>query len=428
MTSERRGDSGSDPGNAGRRHDQRGQHENDDGTVVAGHGGRAASPPPRPSDAPAHDDIPEVPALDAAGTRSGERPSGGTIPIGLVIANTYRIESLIAIGGMGEVYRAEHLFNNRLYALKMLKPEFARDERIIELFRREAGVLESIRNRTVVGYNGLLLDDQNRPFIVMEYVGGHALSDLIGEHVFTVEEVRLLRDRIAGALDEAHQRGIVHRDISPDNIVLQDGKLDQPRLIDFGIARQETAAYTLIGDSFAGKFRYASPEQLGQFGGKVDGRSDIFSLGLVLMTIAQGRLIDLGGSPAEVLEQRRHLPDLSGVPAPLRAELTAMLQPDPNDRPARATDLVGAQPPGPGADGKTRGRGGWMIAAAVVLLLAAAAGGAAWILTSGQAPPPAPPLAEAEHPTPGSASATANATAAAPAAEPDPDPADTPSP
>jgi hypothetical protein len=339
------------------------------------------------------------------------RPSGGTIPVGTIISHTYVIKSLVAAGGMGEVYRAEHLFNSRPYAIKKIRPEFASDADIVELFRREAGILESIENPVIVSYRGLLLDENQHPFIIMEYVDGPSLGDLIGEREFTVEEIRLMRDLLAKALDEVHQRGVVHRDISPDNILFQDGRIDQPRIIDFGIARQEAVA-TVIGGSFAGKYRYASPEQMGEYGGQVDGRSDIFSLGLVLATAAQGQLMDIGGSLSEILEMRRHVPDLSKVPQALRAELTWMLQPRPDDRPNRASDLVGAEirlgtessgqrrqrerdarsAAARGGQNKRRGRGGGGGAVVLVLLLVVllAGGGAGWWMWStGSLPEPA---------------------------------------
>jgi len=343
------------------------------------------------------------------------RPSGGTIPVGAVISHTYRIESLLAIGGMGEVYRAEHLFNQRIYALKMIKPEFASDDRIIALFRREAGILESIRNPVIVGYSGLVLDENNHPFIVMEYVDGPSLADLIGKRTFSVADVRLLRDKLASALDETHRRGIVHRDISPDNIVLQDGQIDQPRIIDFGIARQEAAATTLIGDGFAGKYRYASPEQLGAHGGRVDGRSDVYSLGLVLAAIARGKPLDMGTTPTEVLSKRATVPGLTGVPEEVWPDLTAMLHPDPADRPERAGDLIGMGEQGHGAAPDRRagdrtahgGRGGGrgkVIAITAGVLLLAGGGGAGYVAWQGgfgsELPPVTPPDAPMSDGTP----------------------------
>ncbi len=242
---------------------------------------------------------------------------------------------------MGEVYRVRNLVNGRDYALKVIRPEFAQDPDVIELFRREARALEKIRNEVIVGYGGLQRDEFNRPYIVMEYVEGPSLADLMGETRFTVDQVRTLRDKIAEALDAAHQMKIVHRDISPDNIVLQDGDWSRPRLIDFGIARDANRTATVIGKGFAGKFTYASPEQLGDHKGVVDGRSDIYSLGLVLAALMRGVPLDMGSNHVEYVEARRRIPDLDGVPEEFQAELRVMLQPDPDDRPARARDLVG---------------------------------------------------------------------------------------
>ncbi|KAA5605953.1 protein kinase [Roseospira marina] len=358
----------SDPGDDTPGGDTPGGERPDDATVFSSPG--VSRPPsrsePAPPDGPAaHEDsspeddsdvtrfAPAPPPEPPAAPDLETRPSGGTIPINAVISHTYRIESLLAMGGMGEVYRARHLFNQRLYALKMIKPEFASDDRIIALFRREAGILESIRNPVIVGYSGLVLDENTHPFIVMEYVDGPSLADLIGTRTFTLADIRMLRDTLASALDETHRAGVVHRDISPDNIVLQDGQIDQPRIIDFGIARQEAAATTIIGDGFAGKYRYASPEQLGAYGGQVDGRSDIYSLGLVLAAIARGEPLDMGQTPTEVLARRATVPDLAGVPEDLWPDLTVMLEPDPADRPVEARSLIG-HGVGAGGDGSAR--------------------------------------------------------------------------
>ncbi len=271
----------------------------------------------------------------------GGGPSHTTFPPGSLIGHTYRIEALLARGGMGEVYRARHAELNTDHALKIILPELANNQRIVDLFRREASVLRTIRHDAVVAYDGVSRDENGRLYLVMEFVDGPSLSKLMGNRTFTAEEVRQLRDRLADGLAVAHDKGVIHRDISPDNVILPGGDVEKAKIIDFGISKMaDPEAKTIVGDDFAGKFSYVSPEQLGMFGGKVDGRSDIYSLGLVLAAAAQGEPLDMGLSPISVIEARRAVPDLSRVPAAVRADLAAMLQPDPAKRPQSMHELA----------------------------------------------------------------------------------------
>ena len=268
-------------------------------------------------------------------------PSHTTFPPGSLIGHTYRIEALLARGGMGEVYRARHVELNTEHALKIILPELANNQRIVDLFRREASVLRTIRHDAVVAYDGVSRDENGRLYLVMEFVDGPSLSKLMGNRTFTAEEVRQLRDRLADGLAVAHEKGVIHRDISPDNVILPGGDVDKAKIIDFGISKMaDPEQKTIVGDDFAGKFSYVSPEQLGMFDGKVDGRSDIYSLGLVLVAAAQGEALDMGQSPISVIEARRAVPDLSRVPAAVRADLAAMLQPDPAKRPQSMREMI----------------------------------------------------------------------------------------
>ena len=161
----------------------------------------------------------------------------------------------------------------------------------------------------------------------------------------SVEAVDLLRRRGAAGLQAAHDRGIVHRDISPDNIILPGGDVGRAKIIDFGIARAATlGGGTIIGGGFAGKYNYVSPEQLGLFGGDVTNRSDIYSFGLVLAGALFGQPIEMGGSQADTIDKRRTVPDLSGVDERLRPLIAAMLQPDPAHRPGSMAEVAAWTP------------------------------------------------------------------------------------
>ncbi|MBV8654143.1 MAG: serine/threonine protein kinase, partial [Alphaproteobacteria bacterium] len=260
---------------------------------------------------------------------------------GDILGHTYEIEALLARGGMGEVYRARHIELGSIHAIKVILPDLTSDPRMVAMFKEEAKKLRKVRDDAIVAYEGLFRDEFGRRYLVMEYVDGVSLAKLIKERPLTPDEVRRLRDRCALGLAAAHDKGIYHRDISPDNIILVEGKTEFAKIIDFGIAKSaDPGDRTVIGHDFAGKYSYVSPEQLGAYGGQVDGRSDIYSLGLVLVAAAQGRALDMGNSPISVIEKRQRVPDLSAVPAELRDELAPLLQPDPKDRPQSMRDLA----------------------------------------------------------------------------------------
>src|SRR5499427_1121873 len=268
------------------------------------------------------------PAAGASGV------TGSAIAPGSLLGHTYRIEALLARGGMGEVYRARHAELNTEHAVKIILPELAGNQRIVDLFRREASVLRTIRHDAIVAYDGVFRDENARLYLVMEFVDGPSLSKVMKQGGLRPAQVRELRDRLADGLAAAHEKGVIHRDLSPDNVILPGGELAKAKIIDFGISKMaDPEAKTIVGDDFAGKYSYVSPEQVGLYGGKVDPRSDIYSLGLVLAAAAGGAALDMGASPISVVEARRAVPKLDRVPAELRPELTAMLQPDPADRP-----------------------------------------------------------------------------------------------
>ena len=267
----------------------------------------------------------------------------GSMPPGSLLSHTYEIEAFVARGGMGEVYRAHHVELGTNHAIKIIVPELAKNQKILDLFRREAAVLRNIRHQAIVGYDGVFRDEAGRVYLVMEFVDGPSLAQILAERALTVDEVRRLRDRLASGLADAHDQGIIHRDLSPDNIILPGGDIDKAKIIDFGIAKiEDPDVGTIVGGDFAGRYAYASPEQFGMFGGKVGARSDIYSLGLVLATAASGIALDMGKTLMTVIRSREELPDLSSIPSELVPELTALLQPDPEDRPANMNAILAA--------------------------------------------------------------------------------------
>jgi len=269
------------------------------------------------------------------------------IAAGTRLNGIYEIERLIAVGGMGEVYKGRAIQTGDAVAIKMIRPDMAQNENALALFRKEASALHNLYNEAIVRYYVFTIDPVTQsPYLAMEFVDGQPLSDRIKQGPLSLEEVDVLRRRIATGLHAAHLLGIVHRDVSPDNIILPGGQVARAKIIDFGIARStQLGEGTVIGSGFAGKYNYVSPEQLGLGGGEVTGQSDIYSLGLVLTEALAGRPIDMGGTQVQILEKRRRVPDLTAVDARFRPLLTKMLAPDPAQRPADMASVAAWEAP-----------------------------------------------------------------------------------
>lgn len=269
-------------------------------------------------------------------------PGLANTAVGTQLSGIYELDERIASGGMGEVYRGHNIQTGDHVAIKIVLPEFARDQTILSLFRKEASILNHLSHDAVVRYHVFTIDPGiARPYLAMEFVDGESLFDVMRRGAMRTEDVRKLCHRLASGLSAVHQAGAIHRDLSPDNIILPGGRVDRAKIIDFGIARSATVGgETLIGGKFAGKYSYVSPEQLGLFGGDVSEQSDIYSLGLVLAAALRGKPIDMGGSQFEIVEKRRTVPDLSDIDADFRDIVEAMLQPDPRDRPASMADIA----------------------------------------------------------------------------------------
>lgn len=263
-------------------------------------------------------------------------PGASSVPAGTRLNGIYEVDRLIAQGGMGEVYEGHSVEIGDRVAIKVVLPEFAADQLIVELFRKEARVLHLLHHDAIVRYHMFATDERlGRSYLAMEYVDGQSLAVRLRSGPLSLEETIVLKNRLADGLQLAHDAGIVHRDLSLDNVILPGGMVSRAKIIDFGIAKSLTVGgeRTLIGSSFAGRKTYASPEQLGMFApAKVTGRSDIYSLALVLAAALRGEPIDMSGSPVEEIEKRRSVPDLSSVPEEMHELLSAMLQPDPADR------------------------------------------------------------------------------------------------
>jgi serine/threonine-protein kinase len=251
---------------------------------------------------------------------------------GTRLNNSYEIEQPIGAGGMGQVYRGREIATGKLVAIKMILPELERDEAALKLFLKEADALSDVNHDAVIRYY-LFAEDSvlGRHFLALEFVDGRSLSDILRDGPLTFEAGVTLLQRLAAGLNTVHERGIVHRDIAPDNILIPSRNVERAKIIDFGIAKGSQHG-TVIGSGFAGKYNYVSPEQLGLFGGNVTAKSDIYSLALVAADALTGQPLDMGGTPFDTIEKRRRVPDLSAIDTRIRPLLGKMLQPDPEDR------------------------------------------------------------------------------------------------
>ncbi len=287
--------------------------------------------PPVPPAAPMPDAAP-LPADNAA----------VPVPIGTLINNNYEIKELINAGGMGEVFRGENVFTGDAVAIKIVLQSLAHDEKVAALFMREAKVLCQLSDQAIVRYYNFVRDaDLDRFCLIMEFIEGTALSDHIRNVApLTLPQATGLMRLVAAGLERAHAMDVIHRDLSPDNVMLRDGSVDNAVLIDFGIAKSAEMTENTLHGQLAGKFKYISPEQLGHFDGTIGPRTDIYGLGLLMAAALRGAPLEMGNSIVEAVNARREVPDLSDIDPGLRPLLAKMLEPDPADRPASMTEVI----------------------------------------------------------------------------------------
>ena len=216
----------------------------------------------------------------------------------------YRITGKLGTGGMGIVYEGEDLRLRRKVALKFLPEEMAGDPDAVRRFRREAETIATLSHAHICAVYDIDEHD-GRAFIVMECVDGVNLKTYIARRTLTTTELVEIARQVANALDAAHAKGIVHRDIKPGNLLV--GESGQVKVLDFGLARRFRTADTdevgVEGSTIPGRpigtANYMAPERILQL--PLDPRSDLFSLGVVMYEMATGRLPFAGASPAETV-------------------------------------------------------------------------------------------------------------------------------
>ena len=247
-----------------------------------------------------------------------------------LIADRYRLLERHGVGGMAAVWRAHDEWTGEQVALKQIHPHLVADPTARARLEREAEALRLV-DHPAIARPREVIDDPDRPALVMDFVEGRPLADRIADGPLPVEEAVAIAATIADALAVAHAHGIVHRDIKPANILVEDG--GALHLIDFGIASLATSTPDGLTDarSMVGTLRYAAPERLA--GEPASPRSDVWALGAVLYEMLTGRPAVAGDDPAAALAASGDRgPDLVGLPSGIRPIVARAMATDPADR------------------------------------------------------------------------------------------------
>lgn len=259
------------------------------------------------STTPSGDGSDESPTASYGSGRTGTSPHPeehpGPLAPGTQLGKRYRIESILGEGGMGAVYRAHDRELNRTVALKVIRPELTTRPTAVERFKREIFLASKVTHRNVLRIHDLGEAGGLR-FISMHYVEGTNLKDLLRrEGRLPIERALPLIHQIGEALQAAHEAGVVHRDLKPQNVLID--REGRPYIADFGISRSLEAGATMTETgALLGTVDYMSPEQAR--GEQVDHRSDIYSLGMIIYEILAGSVPFRSDNPLSVMMQRVH--------------------------------------------------------------------------------------------------------------------------
>ncbi|MEZ4514331.1 MAG: protein kinase [Chloroflexota bacterium] len=252
----------------------------------------------------------------------------------------YLVEEHIAQGGMANVYRATDTDLDRQVALKIMLPELARDKQFVDRFRREAQAVARLNHPNIVQVYGTDLTPSQQPYIAMQFINGRSLAEILQKlaekrQTIPIPDVLLMVRQIADALHVSHEAGIIHRDIKPSNILIRPDRT--PVLVDLGIAALDSSHTRLTHTgNLLGTPHYMSPEQIK--GEQVDGRSDIYSLGVILYELLSGQLpfnmpSTMAVMHSHVYEEPPPIEQLqSDLPTDIRRLVHTCLQKDPGQR------------------------------------------------------------------------------------------------
>ena len=264
--------------------------------------------------------------------------------IGKIIGNRYEILEEVGLGGMATVYKAKDHVLNRLVAVKVLKDEFTTDAEFVKRFNTEAQAAASLSHPNIVSiYDVGHEDENNLYYIVMELVQGKTLKEIINsEGTLTWKWAVNIAMQIASALEMAHKRGIVHRDIKPHNIIITEDGI--AKVTDFGIAKAVSNSTITAFGTTIGSVHYFSPEQAK--GGFTDAKSDLYSLGVVMYEMLTGKVPFDADTPVSVA--LKHMQEDPKEPVELNEEIpTAVnqivvkaMQKEPSARYQNATEML----------------------------------------------------------------------------------------
>jgi serine/threonine-protein kinase len=251
-------------------------------------------------------------------------------PDGKEIDGKYRVLAKIGQDVVCTVYKALHLKSQQFRTLKMMSWELACDPAFVQLFEQDALLRKKLRHENVSRVEEISEAEDGRPFIVMEYVAGQSLKKYIEQDApFAPLRVCAIAKQVAAGLDAAHALGMVHRDVKPESIFLLDGQgSEKIKLLGLGIAKLQEA---LLGDRFRtspeaviGTLQYLSPEQaLGQLGSELDGRADLYSLGVIMYQMLTRELPFKATHASDWM-----MAHIQGTPTPIRVAYANLGIPD----------------------------------------------------------------------------------------------------
>ena len=277
---------------------------------------------------------------------------------GAVVRGKYRIVSKVGQGGFGAVYKALHVQFDELRAIKVINKEYLNDQLFVKRFKHEAVITRKLQHPNAVRVDDIDESEDGTPFIVMEFIEGQSLRKLIEtEGAQPAARVCSVIRQSAAALEASHRLGMVHRDIKPDNIVLvETPEGEMAKVLDFGIAKVkegrkgDTGGMTLTGTGVViGTPQYMSPEQaMGKRGDQLDGRSDLYSLGIVMYQMLSGELPFKADTTMEMLIAHVQQPPVDvcavhpelQIPEAVASIAMRLLAKNPDDRPASGQALI----------------------------------------------------------------------------------------
>jgi serine/threonine protein kinase len=264
-----------------------------------------------------------------------------------LLGGKYRLERLIARGGMGAIYQAVQEGLARLTAIKVLNPEFVNNPLALERFRREALAIAGLNHPNIVTIYDFGVTPSGCSYIAMEYLKGRPLSRVIEqEGKLSLERALSVIEPICHALAEAHNKGVIHRDLKPDNIMLERvGETEIVKVVDFGLAKlkQKAEQRRITGSLVIGTFDYMSPEQCQSL--ELDATSDIYSLGIVIYEMVTGQVPFRGSSRLATIYQQINEPPrppralAPELPDEVEQVILKALSKDPRERQSSAMEL-----------------------------------------------------------------------------------------